>query len=456
MNASEGANANARALRARAAAARPAPERLASNRAAPPRALIAHVVYRFDVGGLENGVVNLINRLPVDRYDHAVIALTEVTDFRQRITRERVSFHELHKPPGHGLAIYRTLYRLLRTLAPTIVHTRNIAAMEAQLPAALARVPIRIHGEHGWDVQDANGGKRSHHLQRRLFNPLVHRYVALSGEIRRYLEDRIAVPSSRIAQICNGVDTARFAPREWEATRAGTRAGARTGPIAAYFPGDEVFVVGTVGRLAAFKHQRLLVDAFVRACHRAPQAAARMRLVIAGDGPDRGALAQQVAASGMSDRIWMAGARDDVPAMLAGLDLFVLPSLAEGISNTILEAMACGVPVLATRVGGNAELVADGSATGLVNARTGTLVPGNDADAMADAIAAYAIDADRATREGDNARALAVSRCSIDTMIARYADLYDTLLESRCRPMTPLSTAAGGIVSRAGHMRHRS
>ena len=144
-----------------------------------PRPLIAHVVYRFDVGGLENGVVNLINKLPVDRYDHAVISLTEVTDFRQRITRERVSYHELHKPPGHGLQIYSKLHRLFRSLAPAIVHTRNIAAMEALLPAALARVPIRIHGEHGWDVQDASGGKRSHHLQRRFFSPLVHHIESL-------------------------------------------------------------------------------------------------------------------------------------------------------------------------------------------------------------------------------------------------------------------------------------
>ena len=416
MNAS--AKPHVRSSRARSAGAR-----------ASRRPLIAHVVYRFDVGGLENGVVNLINRLPADRYDHAVIALTEVTDFRQRITRERVSFHELHKPPGHGLAIYRKLHRLFRTLAPTIVHTRNIAAMEAQLPAALARVPIRIHGEHGWDVQDADGGKRSHHLQRRLFNPLVHRYVALSGEIRRYLEDRIAVRADRIAQICNGVDTTRFAPRAgWTS---------RPGPIAERFPGDQVFVVGTVGRLAPVKHQRLLVEAFVRACRSAPAAADRMRLVIAGDGPDRAAIEQQVAASGMAGRIWMAGTRDDIPAMLAGLDLFVLPSLAEGISNTILEAMACGVPVVAARVGGNAELVAQGI--------TGMLVASDDADAMADAIAGYAIDRNRARQQGDHARALAVSRFSIDTMIARYAELYDTLLESRCRPTTQPSDAAGVV-----------
>ena len=405
------------------------PTRAFPARAASERPLIAHVVYRFDVGGLENGVVNLINRLPVERYDHAVIALTEVTGFRQRITRERVSFHELHKPPGHGLAIYRQLHRLFRSLAPSIVHTRNIAAMEAQLPAFLARVPVRIHGEHGWEVHDAKGGRRSHRLQRRFFNPLVHRYVALSGEIRRYLEDRIAVAPDRIAQICNGVDTARFAPRDRSASRAG--------PVGERFPGGDVFVVGSVGRLAPVKHQGLLVEAFTRASRREPAIADRMRLVIAGDGPDRAAIERQVAASGLADRIWMAGVRDDVPALLAGLDLFVLPSLAEGISNTILEAMASGLPVVATRVGGNAELVADG--------RSGMLVPSDDADAMAGAIAGYGVDRSRAAQQGDSARSLAVARFSIDTMVGCYADLYDTLLEARGRPAPRVANAAGAV-----------
>jgi hypothetical protein len=110
------------------------------------RVLIAHVVHRFAVGGLENGVVNLINHLPAARYAHAVIALTEVTDFKRRVTRDDVTFHSLHKAPGHGLAIHRDLMRVFRELKPAIVHTRNIGASDAQLPAFLAGVPVRIHG----------------------------------------------------------------------------------------------------------------------------------------------------------------------------------------------------------------------------------------------------------------------------------------------------------------------
>jgi sugar transferase (PEP-CTERM/EpsH1 system associated) len=386
------------------------------------RPLIAHVVYRFDVGGLENGVVNLINHLPADRYDHAVIALTEVTDFRHRITSERVSFHSMKKPPGHGFAIYRDLYRLFRELKPTIVHTRNIAASEAQLPAALAGVPVRVHGEHGWEVQDMAGGKGTHHLQRRLLRPLIHRQVALSGEIRRYLEQRIGVASNGIAQICNGVDVMRFAPR---ARALGSDS--RTGAVAARFPGENLMVIGTVGRLSPVKHQRLLIDAFVRAVdrlkHDAPSMADRLRLVIAGDGPDRAALEARVAATGLGDRIWMSGSRDDVPQLMANFDLFVLPSLAEGISNTILEAMACGLPVVATRVGGNGELVDEGE--------SGVLVDSDDVDAMATAICGYAVHPSRLRSEGQAARDRAVARFSIDTMVSRYLDLYDTLLAQR-------------------------
>ncbi len=395
------------------------------------RPLIAHVVYRFDVGGLENGVVNLVNHLPADRYDHAIVALTGITDFRRRITREGVTFHALDKPPGHGLAIYRDLYRLFRTLRPSIVHTRNIAASEAQLSAAFADVPVRIHGEHGWEVQDTAGGKWTHHLQRRLLRPLIHRHVALSGEIRRYLEDTVRVAPGAIAQICNGVDVTRFAPRD--------RAVTRGGPVAERFGRQDLFVVGTVGRLSPVKHQRLLVDAFVQAvAAAAPDVATKMRLVVAGDGPDRAMLEARVAASGVADRIWMTGSRDDVPQLMAGLDCFVLPSLAEGISNTILEAMAAGLPVVATTVGGNAELVDDG--------RTGMLVASDDVAAMAAAIATYANAPERVVSDGRAARARVAAAFSIETMVARYADLYDTLLAARSRStrVPPVAATVAG------------
>ena len=109
----------------------------------PPetRPLVLHVMYRFDTGGLENGVVNLINHMPADAYRHAVLALTEVTDFSQRIQRKDVEFMALHKPSGHGIWQYPKLFKLFRQLRPHIVHSRNLAALEVQVPAWAAGVP---------------------------------------------------------------------------------------------------------------------------------------------------------------------------------------------------------------------------------------------------------------------------------------------------------------------------
>ena len=146
----------------------------------------------------------------------------------------------------------------------------------------------------------------------------------------------------------------------------------------------------------------------------------RQSLVVVGDGPQRAAVASLLAEAGLSQLCWLPGERSDVPAIMRSLDVFVLPSLAEGISNTILEAMACGVPVVATRVGGNAELVDEG--------RTGLVVPSDDDAAMAGALARLAGDPVLAARLGAAARADAERRFSLDAMVQAYQTLYERTL----------------------------
>jgi sugar transferase (PEP-CTERM/EpsH1 system associated) len=175
--------------------------------------LILHVVHRFGVGGLENGLVNLINRMPASQWRHAVVSLTDISqEFANRIERDNVTWVALDKKPGHLIRYYPRLSRLFRELRPAIVHTRNLAALEACVPAWAARVPVRVHGEHGWDVHDVQGSKRKYRFVRRVYRPFVHRYIALSRHIEGYLENSVRVPNTRISQIYNGVDTERFAP----------------------------------------------------------------------------------------------------------------------------------------------------------------------------------------------------------------------------------------------------
>lgn len=372
------------------------------------RPLIAHVVYRFDVGGLENGVVNLINRLPGSRFRHAVIALTEVTGFRDRVARDDVRFIALAKAPGHGIRLAPGLYRIFRELRPAIVHTRNLAALEASLPAWLARVPVRLHGEHGWDVTDPGGVNPRNRLIRRLYRPFVSHYIALSADIEGYLQRQVGIAPSRISQIYNGVDTARFAPASARQSIDGCPFGAGH------------WIAGTVGRLAAVKDQATLVRAYARACAIDADAARAMRLAIVGDGPQRAVVERAVRETGVGDRVWLPGSRDDVEAILRGFDCFVLPSIAEGISNTILEAMATGLPVIASRVGGNPELIDDGA--------TGRLVPAGDVEALAAALLELFRFRATAQRFGRAARSAVERRFSLDRMAADYAGLYERLL----------------------------
>ena len=382
----------------------PAPAALAGD-----RPLIAHVLYSFDVGGLENGVVNLINHMPPERFRHVVVALAQCApDFCQRVQRADVEFISLHKPPGHGIKLYPRFYRLCRQLRPAIVHTRNLAALEFAVPAALAGVPARVHGEHGWDTSDPGGTQRKYQLLRRAYSPFVNRYVALSGQIESYLTERVGIAASRVERICNGVDTLRFRP-----------ASARQAVAGSPFDDPDAVIVGTVGRLQTVKDQLNLVRA-VAIARGQGGAGARLRLIIAGDGPQRAEVEAEIAATGIGDITWLAGARSDVPEIMRALDIFALPSQAEGISNTILEAMASGLPVVATDVGGNAELVAAGE--------TGALVPAQDPQAMAQALLRYTADAALRQSHGAAGRERVERSFSIDNMVERYTRLYQSLL----------------------------
>jgi sugar transferase (PEP-CTERM/EpsH1 system associated) len=384
------------------------------------RPLVAHVLHRFDTGGLENGVVNLINRMPADRFRHAVIALTEIgAGFLDRVQRDDVLFHALRKPPGQGLRVAPRLVSLLRQIRPALVHTRNLGALEMTLPAAWAGVPVRVHGEHGWDTNDPDGRSLKYRLVRRAYRPFVHRYVALSDHLSHYLQAAVGVPKDRIEQIYNGVDTQRFHPTS----------GARVPIAGSPFRDPRHWLVGTVGRLQPIKDQILLARAFVRAVNLDSQARERMRLVVVGEGPSRCQIEQLLLDGGVTPLSWVPGERADVPEVMRGLDAFVLPSRAEGISNTILEAMATALPIVATAVGGNGELLDDGV--------TGCLVPSGDVERLAQAMLDDLHDPTRARRRGAVARQVAQRRFSLDAMVAAYGDLYARLLTRaavRCAP----------------------
>jgi sugar transferase (PEP-CTERM/EpsH1 system associated) len=371
--------------------------------------LVAHIVYRFDIGGLENGVVNLINHMPSGAYRHAVISLTGITDFKNRIRRDDVLYVALNKSPGHLIGLYPRLFRLFRKLRPAIVHTRNLAALEATVPAWAAGVRVRIHGEHGREGADLDPSSVKYRFIRRFYQPFVTDYIALSQDLEAYLTGHVGISPEKITQIYNGVDVERFYPAESPTPITGCP-----------FRCPDHWLVGTVGRMQPVKYQTLLAQAFIQAIAIEPALKARMRLVMIGDGPLLGEVKRLLEAAGLADLAWLPGERNDIPDILRGLNCFVLPSQSEGISNTILEAMASGLPVVATAVGGNSELIMDG--------KTGRLVPPADFRAMADAIVCYAADTRLAETHGLAGLIEIRRRFSIEAMAAAYRLVYDKAL----------------------------
>lgn len=376
------------------------------------RPLVVHLTYALDFGGLETLLVQCINGMPANKYRHAVVCLTHYTTFAEKINQPGVELFALNKPPGLGLASHLAFWRLMRRLRPTILHTYNLAAAEYALTGALAGVPVRIHAEHGRDAGDPHGKNSKHKLLRRLLVPFIDRFVPVSADLHTWLRTEVGIPEAKNQLIANGVDTVRFTPGP-----------APTGP----------FVIGTVGRLQAVKDQAALVEAFIRLRALAPAEAARLRLVIVGCGPLRAALAQQVADAGISDQVLLAGARSDIADLMRTFSVFALPSIAEGMPVTLLEAMACGLPVVASRVGGIPELVLENN--------TGLLVPPADPQALAEALARYLQEPALAARHGGAGRARIEARYSIAAMLSGYTSLYDALCKMKTKSREAITCA---------------
>jgi sugar transferase (PEP-CTERM/EpsH1 system associated) len=373
----------------------------------PP--LILHAIHHLVVGGMENGLVNLINHLPAERFRHAIACIEDFSDFRARIQRNDVEVFALHRSRIGASGVRREIYRLCRRMRPALVHSRNQSGLDALLPARLAGVRSSVHSEHGWDVDNLDGRRWKPRLLRRLHAPLVDEYITVSKDLQRFLTERIGIAPNRVTQIYNGVDVERFVPAPVRSAVA----------LPVGFEGDGRVRIGSVGRIQPIKDHATLLRAMASLVERRPGLRSVARLVLVGDGPLREAISAQARTLGIADIVWLPGATNRVPDMLRAFDVFVLPSLNEGISNTMLEAMASGLPVLATAVGGNLELVDDGL--------TGWLFPAQDSRALAKLLERYLDDPELRRRHGAAAREAAESRFSLAAMIANYGAVYGRL-----------------------------
>ncbi|WP_437981592.1 glycosyltransferase [Sorangium sp. So ce117] len=365
------------------------------------RLAIAHVVSSFQTGGAEQVVVDLAASQRAAGHDVLAVAIAEDPDGprAEQLRRRGVEVHLAPKCPGFDATLTARLAALFATKGVTLVHVHNHLSLIYAAPAGwLHRVPV-IHTKHGVS-QDMQG--RS--WLRRAASAFVDAHVAVSQPTATVVLGRREVDPPKLHVVVNGINLSRFAPDP--AARARVRA-----ELA--IPRD-AWVVGSVGRLSPVKNHALLVRAAATSLPRDG------RVLLVGEGAERGRLDALARELGVSERVLFAGERHDVPALLAALDVFALPSLSEGLPLALLEAMAAGLPVVATDVGG--------VSTVLVHGETGFLVPSDEAAPLAARLSELHANPARAAQMGRSGRMLALRRCSALRMAERYMELYALLL----------------------------
>lgn len=354
-----------------------------------------HLIYRFQEGGAERVVWNIAAGLRGSTIESSICSTVPASSLKALLDRD-IPLFELRRRPGNDPSFVWQLYRLLRRQRPHILQTHSWGTLcEGLIAGRMARVPIIIHLEHG-TLQTKNYQRR---VQRWAW-PRADRLLAVCSQLGDRMANTVAVPRRSIQTIRNGVNVQRFQGQHRDEAR--TRLG---------LPADAL-IVGTVGRLADVKDHATLLDALqLLTTDRIPVLG-----VIAGDGPLKSSLASSIVARGLQDRVRLLGYRADVETVLAALDIFVLSSQSEGLPMAILEAMASGLPVVSTRVGGVEEVLEEG--------RTGLLVEPRSPDALAKAIAHLAGDRQRRERMGSAGRERARREFSLEAMVADYERLY--------------------------------
>ena len=369
-----------------------------SDTPAPSRAIhICHVFSSFDPGGPEVRAATLMNLLGPS-FEHTIIATNGRYGAADRIDRG-VTVRLVEPPPGKGSVLYGLkLLPLLRSLAPRLVTTYNWGAIDAVIASRLARTWPVIHSEDGFGVDELDTLKRRRVLTRRML--LTHTYATLvpSTTLRRIAIEQYRLPAERVVFIRNGVDLTTFTPgRDFEWRRS------------VGIP-DAAVVIGTVGALRPEKNIGFLLDAVADA------ALPDTYVLIVGDGPCRADLEAHAKRRGVADRTLFVGSVRNPAEYYQAMDVFTLSSLTEQMPIALLEAMACGLPVVATAVGDIPLMLGAAQASVLVSPESG--------DAYTRALRTLATDAQLRDRLGALNRRRAETEYPLLRMVERYQSLY--------------------------------
>jgi len=362
-------------------------------------ARVLHVIATLDPAGAEGQLVALCRRMDRERFEPMVCCLTRGGPLEAPLADADVPVRVLHKRGRWDLRALCRLTGVISETRPDIVHT--------WLPTAnlLGGIATRLHGkEIAWVTSERAADVWKGRLRRWADRHLARRAARIicnAHALRRFLIAR-GLPGERIEVIYNGIDVDEF-----------DRQASRT---SAPLPESDGPVIGTVARLEPQKGIPYLIEAFGLLHQRFPTA----HLWVVGDGPMKASLTRQCESGGVGRNVHFLGLREDVPAILRKMDLFVLPSLWEGLPNAVLEAMAARRAVVATRVDGTPEAVEENE--------TGLLVPPRDAVTLENAMARLLADHDLRARFGEAGRQRVSREFDMSRMVVRTQQLYEHVL----------------------------
>ena len=362
---------------------------------------VLYLITELDVGGAQTALLRLLTGLDRDRFSPTVVCLYngDATVARQ-IRALGIPVTDLGMNAKWRWDAFWRLYRLLRRKRPAILHTWMFHAnIPGRVLGRLAGVPIVISSERTMGQE-----RRWRYWLSRITDRLTDRVICVAGRVADFAAQTIGISPDKLVVIHNGIPLEDFQPGDRVVARAGLGI-----PTSAC-------VVGTVGRLHPVKGTSYLLEAFADL---APGHAEAILLLV-GDGPQRTQLEELARCLGVSERVRFLGNRSDVSRLLQAMDVFVLASVWEGMPNAALEAMAVGLPVVATGVGGTPEAVVDGE--------TGLLVPPRDPDGLAQAIARLLRDPELWRTMGQAGRRRVEQHFSVEQMVRQTERLYEELL----------------------------
>jgi len=367
------------------------------------RIRILHVIdTMLGMGGMEKGVVNLIRGMDPTHFEHVVCVMRSLGSLTDSIPRDRAQVICLGET-GSGLRFQALgLARQIRAAKPDVVHSRNWGTIEAVLAGSVLGSCSLVHSEHGMESESPAEPLRRRWLRRLAFQ-LADQVMSVSYHLRDHYARNTGFAADRIGVIHNGVDTDLFYPRDQKRVITRDQLG-----IA-----QDEFCVGIVGRLEPVKDTLTLL----RAATAFPDTWGAWRILIAGDGSDLPVLQEFLRTRpSLRDRVTFLGEIQDVPEFLNCLDVYVLPSLYEGISNSLLEAMASGLCVIATAVGGNSEVIVDGE--------SGLLFPVGDSDSLAERLNMLYQRREVRARLARRAIDRVKEQFSLQSMVRNYEQMY--------------------------------